>query len=375
LQAIFYGLAYKIKEDIEMKRILALVLAVLMVGAFLAACGAGKTEVPAKTDESTKTEEPTKQTEKTDEQPSADDSVTIGVSLDNLDDPFWIGIKTGIDAAAKELGGKIKIDMQVCQGDANVQNKQIQDMITAGAKGIVCVYVDKEAIIQSVKLCNQKNVPFIYCDRTLESTDDAKVDWGIATDNYALTKNGWEWMVDYARKNNIKLKVLELVGSLTDNNVLRRTEGFEAVMEANKDIVERIQSVPTEWNLEKALAGTTNALQANPEINCIFMHSDFLLAPTIQALQAANRYKKIGEEGHVIVMPYSGNAESIKAMADGYVEMTFGMDVYKCGYESVMAAYNIVTGAKTYDKPLDDPGFIITQENFAETSKRAYGSF
>ncbi|MDR1579693.1 MAG: sugar ABC transporter substrate-binding protein [Synergistaceae bacterium] len=301
--------------------------------------------------------------------------VTIGVSLDNLDDPFWVGIKTGIDAAEKELGDKVKINIQVCQGDANVQNKQIQDMVTAGAQAIVCVYVDKEAILQSVKLCNEKNVPFIYCDRTLDSTPDAQVAWGIATDNYALTVNGWKWMADYARSQNIKLKVLELVGSLTDNNVLRRTKGFEDVMKDNSDIIERVQSVPTEFNLEKALAGTTNALQADPDINCIFMHSDYLLAPTIQALEAAGRYVKIGEPGHVIVMPFSGNSGSVKAMKDGYVEMTFGMDVYKCGYEAIFAGYNIATGSKTYDAPADDPGFILTQENLSETAPRAYGSF
>ena len=357
-----------------MKKFLTIAIAVLMVAGIVAGCAPAATQ---QSDTPSDSAPPVSESpaENTTSAAPADEAITIGVALDNLDDPFWIGIKTGIDAAAKELNGKIVIDMQVCQGDANAQNKQIQDMITAGAKGIVCVYVDKEAIVQSVKLCNEKNVPFVYCDRTLESTDDAQVAWGIATDNYALTKNGWEWMAQYARDNGIQLKVLELVGSLTDNNVLRRTEGFEDVMAANSDVIERVQSVPTEWNLEKALAGATNALQASPEINCIFMHSDFLLAPTIQALEAAGRWVPIGEEGHVIVMPYSGNAGSIKAMADGYVEMTFGMDVYKCGYESVMAAYNIIMGQKSYDAPVDDPGFIITQENFAEMSKRAYGTF
>jgi ABC-type sugar transport system substrate-binding protein len=160
----------------------------------------------------------------------AEGEITIGVSLDNLDDPFWVGIKKGIDAATEELAGKAKVEIQICQGDANVQNKQIQDMLTAGAKAIACVYVDQEAIKQSVKLCNEKNVPFVYIDRTLESTDDAKVAWGIATDNFALTANGWQYMADYAKANGIKWKVLELVGSLTDNNVLRRTEGFEKIM-------------------------------------------------------------------------------------------------------------------------------------------------
>ena len=357
-----------------LKKILIISIIVAFI-ATLGLTGAGcKTNVTTTTAaETTKTAAETTVAAETTK--TATEVITIGVSLDNLNDPFWVGIKVGIEAAAKELEGKAKVEIQVSEGDANVQNKQIQDMITAGTKGIACVYVDMQAILQSVKLANEKNVPFVYCDRTLESTNDAKVAWGIGTDNYALTKNGWEWMAKYARDNNIKVKVLELVGSLTDDNVLKRTKGFEDVMSANKDIIERIQSVPTEWNLEKALAGVTNALQASPEINCIFMHSDYLLAPTIQALQSANRWVKIGEKGHIMVMPYSGNESSVKAMKDGYVEMTFGMDVFKEGYEATMAAYNIATGTKEYGEPLADPGFIMTQENLAETSLKAYGTF
>ena len=298
--------------------------------------------------------------------------VTIGVSLDNLNDPFWLGIKKGIDDAGKSLG--VDLVIRTAEGDAVKQNSQIDDMIAQGVSGIVCVYVDFKAILQAVKACNKAGIPFVYCDRTLASTADAKVAWGIATDNYALTVNGWKWLADYARKNKMKLNVLELVGSLTDENVLRRTDGFKEVMKANSDIIQLVQQVPTEWNLEKALAGATNALQAHPEINTIFMHSDYLLGATISALRQAGRYTKIGEKGHVIVMPYSGNKASIEAMKSGYVEMCFGMDVYKEGYDSVKAAVELSQG-KTYGAPVSDAGFILTQENLNQTSKRAYGTF
>lgn len=298
--------------------------------------------------------------------------ISIGVALDNLNDPFWLGIKKGIDDAGRDLN--VDLVIRTAEGDAVKQNNQIDDMIAQGVSGIVTVYVDFKSILQAVKAANKANVPFVFCDRTLDSTADAKVAWGIATDNYALTVNGWKWMADYARKNKLNLKVLELVGSLSDENVLRRTDGFKEVMKANSDIIKLVQQVPTEWNLEKALAGATNALQAHPEINVIFMHSDYLLGATISALRQANRYKKIGEPGHVIVMPYSGNKASIQAMKDGYVEMTFGMDVYKEGYDSVKAAVELVQGKK-YGKPVLDPGFIINVDNFDQTSKRAYGTF
>ena len=297
---------------------------------------------------------------------------SIGVALDNLNDPFWLGIKKGIDTAGKDLG--VDLIIRTSEGDAVKQNSQIDDMIAQGVSAVVCVYVDSKSILQAVKACNDAKIPFVYCDRTLDSTADAKVAWGIATDNYALTVQGWKWMADYARKNKMRLNVLELVGSLSDENVLKRSDGFKGVMNANSDVISLVQEVPTEWNLEKALAGATNALQAHPEINCVFMHSDYLLGATISALRQAGRYTPIGQKGHVVVMPYSGNKASIDAMKDKHVEMTFGMDVFKEGYDAVKAAFEIANG-KTYGDPVLDPGFIISQANLSTTAKRAYGSF
>jgi ABC-type sugar transport system substrate-binding protein len=104
------------------------------------------------------------------------------------------------------------------------------------------------------------------------------------------------------------------------------------------------------------------------------MHSDYLLGATISALRQAGRYKPIGAKGHVAVMPYSGNKASLDAMKDKYVEMCFGMDVYKEGYDSVKAALEISQGKK-YGAPVLDPGFILNQANFSKTSKKAYGAF
>ena len=302
-------------------------------------------------------------------------AVNIGASFDNLDDPFWLGIKFGMDKAIDELGGKATISYQVAKADANTQEKQIQDMVTAGASAIVCTYVDMDAIMQSVRLCNEKGVPFVYADRPIIDTDDIKADWGIATENYQLTYNGWKWTAEYAKKNGMVLNILELQGSLTDDNVLKRADGLRDVQKEYPDNLKIVQTVPTEWNLEKCLAGVTNALSAHPEINCVFLMSDFLIPPVVQALQAADRYKTIGDKDHVFLMGYSGSGDAVRLMQEKYMDMVFGMDVLKTGYESVMACYALATGDKSkYTTPVDDPGFIMTQENLAETSKIAYGT-
>lgn len=363
-----------------MKKTLVVVVALLLVAiTVMSGCtSAAPADSPAATAEAPAATEAAPETADSPDTTTAEapETIVIGASFDNLDDPFWLGIKFGMDKAVAELGDKVSISYQVAKADANTQNKQIQDMVTSGANAIVCTYVDMDAIMQSVKLCNENNIPFVYADRPIIDTDDAKATWGIATDNLELTRAGWEWAAQYAKDNGMALNVLELQGSLTDDNVLKRAQALDEIIAKYPDVVKRVQSVPTEWNLEKCLAGVTNALAAHPEINCIFMMSDFLIPPTVQALQAADRYAPIGDEKHVFLMGYSGSKAAVQAMDDKYMDMCFGMDVIKEGYESVMAAYAYATGGDTsaYTTPVNDPGFVMTQENLAETSKQAYGT-
>ena len=352
-----------------MKKTLVILFAVLMMVSVFAACA--KPVEQAATAAPAATQAPAAQAPAESAAP-APQKIVIGVSMDTVDHPFWQADVTGMEDKAKELG--VELDIQVAQGDANVQNKQIEDMLANGVSAIICAAKDSKAIMQAVKKCNEKSVPFIFNDRAVASTDDAKVAYGVGTDNYLLAKAGWEWMAKYAKEKGLKLKVLELVGDLADNNVLDRSKGFKEVMDANPDVIELVKQVPTEWNLDKSLAGTTNALQANKDINCIYMHSDYLLEPTVSALKQANKYFKIGEPGHIIVMPFGGSKNSLDGVRDGYYEMCFGMNIYGEGAQCVQGAVDLING-KTFDKPAGDPGFIIDQSNIEQFGKTAYGNW
>lgn len=364
------------------RKILALILMMTLIFSFtMTGCGNGDAPAPEPEEVAT---EPDPEPEPDGEEPepageepapAADGVTRIGISLDTLDDPYWVGLMTGIDEAIAELGDRVEVNVQIAQGDASVQNRQIEDMISAGVDALLVVYVDQEAIVQSIRLANENDVPFIFADRPVDSSPGAEVAWGRVTDCYALSVQAWEWMVEYTRGLGMEeVRVLEVIGSLADANVLRRTNGFETVMDANPGFITRVQSIPSEWNLEMALAGVTNALQANPDIDVIFMHSDFLLAPIIQALEAAGRWVPIGEEGHIIVMPYSGNSLSLRVLYDGYVPMVIGMNTFMNGYETLMAAFNIANGDTAgYDEPVEDPGFILTLDNWDVYAPIAYG--
>ena len=139
------------------------------------------------------------------------------------------------------------------------------------------------------------------------------------------------------------------------------------------DLIEVVARVPTEWNQEKALAGVTNALQANPDIDFVFTSSDFLFSSLVSALKTAGKYTKVGEEGHVLLGGFDGDATAYRMLVDGYLDADGVQDVYFECAESVRAAVDLKAGKKV-EPIIRDPGFVIHQGNLEEASEKMWGA-
>lgn len=347
----------------KFKKIISLILISMFALSMLAGC-AGQT---AKSDSTTAPA-------KVETKAQATEQLTIGVSMDNVSDPFWQSCILGMEEKADELG--IKLVLQSAEGDANKQNQQIENLLSQKVGAIICSSVDSKAILTAVKKAHELNTPFICLDRPVAPNNEGiQADFTVATDNFGLFKMGGEWLLDFAKKNSTKLKILQLQGSLTDQNVLDRDKGLRAVVDANKDNMEIIQSIPTEWNVDKALAGTVNAFQANPDINTIVIYSDFLLPSVFAALKQLNKYAKAGEPGHVIVASIAGDTFALDNVKDGYVEMDMGMQTLDTGRNCVSTALDLINGKKPAEPVQRLLGFLIDKNNFADTSKLAYGYY
>jgi ABC-type sugar transport system substrate-binding protein len=138
-------------------------------------------------------------------------------------------------------------------------------------------------------------------------------------------------------------------------------------------VVEVVARVPSEWNQEKAQAGVVNALQANPDISFIFTSSDFLFPSIVSALKTAGKYKKAGEDGHVILGGFDGDATAYAMLKDGYLDATGVQDVYFEAQAAVQALVDLRAG-KQVDELILDPGFVITAGNLAEKAPRMWGA-
>ncbi len=295
--------------------------------------------------------------------------MTIGVAFETLQTEYWVA---SIETIRTELQ-KRKIAMleAIANGDANRQFEQTKNFIARRVDGIIIAPKDKQTVIPMIRAANRANIPIVLYNRPPAKSDARCVT--VVADNHAITKATVEYMAQQARESGKQYKAMILIGDLGDINAIGRRDGFDDVVKNHRDIIEVVARIPTEWNQEKALAGVRNALQANSGINFIFTSSDFLFPSIVSALTNAGKYKKIGEEGHVLMGGFDGDATAYRMLVDRYLDADGVQDMYFECSAAVQAILDLKAN-KIVQETIPDKGFVIHQGNLNEAASRMWGA-
>jgi len=301
--------------------------------------------------------------------PSGSGKGTVGVAFETLQTEFWVA---GIDAIRDELNrSQLAMLEAVADGDANRQLEQVRGFIARGVDGIIVVPKDAKSIIPMIRSANEARIPIVLFNRPADASDARSV--AIVADNLGIARATVEYLCTLARRTGKKQKAAILVGDLGDVNAIQRRDGFDQAAGACGDAIAVVARIPTEWNQEKALAGVTNALQAHPDLGLIFTSSDFMLPSIASALKTAGRYRKAGEEGHVILGGFDGDATAWRMLVDGYLDATGVQDVF-FEAEAAVAAIRDLRAGKEVAPQILDRGFVIHSGNRTEVAGRMWGA-
>lgn len=295
--------------------------------------------------------------------------LTIGVAFETLQTEAWVA---GFERIKSECARQnIKMLEAIADGDANRQFEQVRNFINRKVDGIILVPKDAKTVIPMIKAANAASIPVVLYNRGADATEAKHI--VVTADNLTLTRQTVEYLIEQARKTGRKHKAMVLLGDLGDVNALGRRDGFEEAVKNAPDVVEVVSRIPTEWNQEKALAGVVNGFQANPDISFIFTSSDFMFPSIMSALKNLGKWKKVGEEGHVLLAGFDGDGTAYQLLVDGYLDATGVQDFYFESEAAVKALVDLKAGRQVPPR-IPDPGFVIHQENLKKMAPRMWGA-
>lgn len=290
---------------------------------------------------------------------AADTSVCLITKTDT--NPFFVKMKEGATAKAKELGVTLKSYAGKIDGDSESQVAAIETCIADGAKGILITASDTKGIVPAVQKARDAGLLVIALDTPLEPVDAA--DSTFATDNLLAGELIGKWAAGSLgdKAKDAKIAFLNLTPSQPTVDVLRN-QGFMKGFGIDVKDINKIgdESDPrivghdvTNGNEEGGRAAMENLLQKDPTINVVHTINEPAAAGAYEALKA------VGREKDVLIVSVDGGCPGVKNVAEGVIGATSQQ------YPLLMAALGVEAVKKfadTGEKPEPTEG-----KNFVDT--------
>jgi fructose transport system substrate-binding protein len=238
--------------------------------------------------------------------------------------PFFVKMKEGATAKAKELGIELKAYAGKIDGDSESQVAAIESCIADGAKGILITASDTAGIVPAVKKARDAGILVIALDTPLDPADAA--DATFATDNLLAGELIGKWAAATLgdKAKDAKIAFLDLTPSQPTVDVLR-DQGFMKGFGIDTKDINKIgdEDDPrivghdvTNGNEEGGRQAMENLLQKDPSINVVHTINEPAAAGAYEALKA------VGMEKNVLIVSVDGGCPGVKNVEAGVIGAT-----------------------------------------------------
>jgi len=258
-----------------------------------------------------------------------DMSYTLGLSLSTLNNPFFVTLRDGAQAAADANG--VTLVVVDSQDDPATEASNMEDLIAQGVDAILVNPTDSDAIVPSILAANEAGIPVFTIDR---GANGGEVVSHIASDNVAGGRMAGEFMCNALGGEG---KVVELEGIAGTSAARDRGAGFNAYLTESCPGLEVVARQTANFNRAEGLSVFENILQAQPEIDGVFAHNDEMILGAIEAAAAA------GREG-ITFVGFDAVDDAVQAVQDGTLAATIAQQPDLMGALGVKTAAAYLAG-------------------------------
>ncbi|KAB2876852.1 MAG: sugar ABC transporter substrate-binding protein [Bauldia sp.] len=287
--------------------------------------------------------------------PASAEEILIGLITKTDNNPFFVKMREGAAAKAKDMGVTLQSFAGKYDGDNDSQVAAVENLISAGAKGILITPSDTKGIVATIQKARDAGILVIALDTPLDPIDAA--DATFATDNFKAGEliGAWAAKTLGDKAADAHVAFLDAIESQPTVDAAR-DQGFMTgfgidVLDPKRygdETDPRI--VGHQWGAgaeEGGRTGMENLLQKDPDVNVVYTINEPTAAGAFEALKAA------GKAGEVLMTSVDGGCPGVKNVRDGVIGATSQQ------YPLLMASLGVeavVEFAKTGKKPEPTPG-------------------
>ncbi len=267
---------------------------------------------------------------------------TLAIVVSTLNNPFFVSMKDGAEAKAKELGYElIVLDSQ---NDPSKELSNVEDLSVRGVKALLINPTDSDAVSNAIRIANRANIPVLTLDRGASRGDVVS---HIASDNVAGGEMAGKYIIE---KVGEKAKVIQLEGIAGTSAARERGEGFMKAVKGSN--LELLASQPADFDRTKGLNVMENLLAANSDVQAVFAQNDEMALGALRAVQASGK--------NILIVGFDGTDDGISAVKRGMLGATIAQQPALIGELGVETADKVLKG-QTVEKNIPVPLKVITK--------------
>lgn len=351
-----------------MKKTVVFLLSILVVVSIVGCQPAAPVEVPPAE------EAPSTESEVVEEAQEETKSAKMCLSMPQLDAVVWRAwtdyLEIAVKQVAEERGYEVELTTTNANGDVTKQANDIKDHLTAGCDVIFAAALDSKIILSSISEVHDAGKYFVMYfreaspDATGDQIPDATVNMDSEHQAYGAMVETFKMMEEDGVE---PVGIINVHGDIGDENAINRNRGFEkAVAEFGYTDLIRVTVDTGRWEPEVALQNTASALQAHPDINVMYVSSDWLMSGVQTAMENAGKWYKRGEEGHVYLGGTDMYPSGIQMVRDGYMDGNVDVPCWQGALQAAIFGFDLLEGKEVPQENTLVKGTVINSSNVEE---------
>jgi ribose transport system substrate-binding protein len=275
---------------------------------------------------------------------------SIGVTLGDLGNPFFVQIVNGLTAQAKKYNPNVKITSLSSNYDVNNQTNQMDNLISSGVDMIILGAADTKGIAPAVKRAKAAGIIVVAVDVAA----DGGVDATVMSDNKQAGQQAAQYIVDKLKGKG----QIVIVNGPPVSSIMDRVAGALEVFKKNPGIKILSQDQNAGGSRDGGLRVMTDLLTAYPKLDAVFGIND----PTAIGCDLA---AKQAQRKEFFIAGVDGSPDGVAALKDknSLFEATPAQDPYTMAGKGVEVGYGIMNGKKPEKDMILIPVELIIREN------------
>jgi ribose transport system substrate-binding protein len=221
------------------------------------------------------------------------DKPTIAFVMKTLNNPFFMDMQKGAEAAAKELGVELVVQAAEREVDVEKQMQIVENLIQRKVSAICITPSGSREIVPAIRKANDANIPVLIVDTRVDEKTLAEAGAATLTFIGSDNKDGGRIAGEFiAAQLGGKGTVAVLEGIPGHETGDDRLKGLHLALDKVKGI-KIIASQTANWERDQGFNVFQNILQAHPEVQALFACNDMMALGALEAISAAKAKHKI----------------------------------------------------------------------------------